>query len=195
MILSRNPHAFTLVELMIVIAIVGILATALFPYLSQYQDRARDSEKRSNAETLALALQNYMLENQTWRTNGGWEWWSGSGVADYASPPYKSIAKSLEDQWFLGKWIIKDVASTNESKYRVSGCNDMTFSVGTILTIPTRSDKEKLVYACDWVWTPTSLSGVWMNFATTHGNFCVPRKEDGSVFNCQGDDVTQHSGN
>jgi prepilin-type N-terminal cleavage/methylation domain-containing protein len=65
-----HRSAFTLVELLLVIGIIGVLSTVLVPYLTQYQDRARDSEKRSNVETLGLALQNYMLENQTWRTNG-----------------------------------------------------------------------------------------------------------------------------
>ena len=36
----KNNHAFTLVELMIVIAIIGILAAALFPSMSNYIDRA-----------------------------------------------------------------------------------------------------------------------------------------------------------
>jgi type IV pilus assembly protein PilA len=47
--------AFTLVELMIVIAIIGILAVALFPSMSTYMQRARESAAQSDIRTLRLA--------------------------------------------------------------------------------------------------------------------------------------------
>jgi prepilin-type N-terminal cleavage/methylation domain-containing protein len=57
--LSRKNKGFTLVELMIVIAIIGILPAALYPSLSGYLERARlvkiisfEREMRNKGETI-----------------------------------------------------------------------------------------------------------------------------------------------
>jgi len=42
---------------MIVIGIIGILAAALFPTITQYVDRAKDASKISNVKTLANAIE------------------------------------------------------------------------------------------------------------------------------------------
>jgi type IV pilus assembly protein PilA len=41
---SRKPHGFTLIELMIVVAIIGILASVALPSYEQYSNRARFAE-------------------------------------------------------------------------------------------------------------------------------------------------------
>ena len=55
---------FTLVEMLIVIAIIGILAALLLPTISQSKDRARRVQCASNLRQLGLALHAYLADNQ-----------------------------------------------------------------------------------------------------------------------------------
>ncbi len=59
----RNVKGFTMVELMIVIAIIGVLATALIPSLLGSQSKARDSARFNNLKSIGAALDGYQMEN------------------------------------------------------------------------------------------------------------------------------------
>ena len=60
---------FTLVELMIVIAIIGILAAALFPQMTAYYARGRDTARISDIKSLSTIFQNYARTNSTYPSN------------------------------------------------------------------------------------------------------------------------------
>lgn len=54
-----NRDGFTLVELMIVVAVIGILAALAIPNYSSLQEHAKVAGTKSNAHTLQLAVENY----------------------------------------------------------------------------------------------------------------------------------------
>ncbi|MFW5909727.1 MAG: type IV pilin protein [Thiohalospira sp.] len=67
------PHrGFTLVELMIVVAILGIVATIAIPTYSGYVATAREGQARQNAASLEVALESYYLTNDTY-VAGTWD--------------------------------------------------------------------------------------------------------------------------
>lgn len=55
----KNEFGFTLIELLIVISIITILILILFVSFTQVQKNARDSQRKSDLQTVAGALQRF----------------------------------------------------------------------------------------------------------------------------------------
>ena len=53
---TRNQKGFTLIEMMIVVAIIGILTAIAFPLYANIQARARMAKAQADARTLASAV-------------------------------------------------------------------------------------------------------------------------------------------
>lgn len=62
-VLSRRKRGFTLIELIVVVAIVGILASAAYPLASMVALRAKESELRIALRQIRQALDDY---KQAW---------------------------------------------------------------------------------------------------------------------------------
>jgi prepilin-type N-terminal cleavage/methylation domain-containing protein len=56
---KRNQEGFTLIELMIVIAIIGILAAIAIPNFIEYRNKSYCSRAESDANSIASALTDY----------------------------------------------------------------------------------------------------------------------------------------
>jgi prepilin-type N-terminal cleavage/methylation domain-containing protein len=61
-IAERRKSGFTLIELMIVVAMIGILSTLAIPSFSRYQNRARRSESHTNLASLGKTQKAYYAE-------------------------------------------------------------------------------------------------------------------------------------
>jgi type IV pilus assembly protein PilA len=60
-----KKKGFTLIELIVVIAILGILAAVLIPKFSGFQDKARSTQVLVEAKQFATAADAYLIENPT----------------------------------------------------------------------------------------------------------------------------------
>ena len=68
----RNARGFTLIEMLIVVAIIGVLAALLFPTFSSAREKARASSCLSNYHQLGVAIQMYAQDNdEKTPVNGG----------------------------------------------------------------------------------------------------------------------------
>ena len=62
----KRTKGFTLIELMIVVAIIGILSAIAIPAYTDYVTRAKISEATSTLADLRVKMEQYFLDNRTY---------------------------------------------------------------------------------------------------------------------------------
>ena len=72
---AEQRSAFTLVELLVVITIIGILMGLLLPAVQSAREAARQAQCRNNLKQIGIACQSHLASCQHYPTNGwGWRW-------------------------------------------------------------------------------------------------------------------------
>lgn len=63
---TNRQHGFTLIEIMVVVVILGILASVVVPRIMDNPDKARVAKARHDIQALESALDVYRLDNFTY---------------------------------------------------------------------------------------------------------------------------------
>ncbi|EPH7405286.1 pilin, partial [Neisseria gonorrhoeae] len=106
--MNTLQKGFTLIELMIVIAIVGILAAVALPAYQDYTARAQVSEAILLAEGQKSAVTEYYLNHGKWPEN--------NGDAGVASPPSDIKGKYVKQVEVKNGVVTAEMASTGVNK-------------------------------------------------------------------------------
>ena len=68
---KKNERGFTLIELMIVIAIIGILAAIAIPQFADYRKRSYNSAANADLRNAATAQEAYYVDNMIYTSTVG----------------------------------------------------------------------------------------------------------------------------
>lgn len=111
---ERQRKGFTIVELLVVIAVIGILASIVLVSWSGYQKRTRDNERKSDMSQIAAAFSAYAIQKNNYMGTGSGcglygngNGWFNAGPTDLAIYP-KSMATCLQEAGLLRDTLLKD---------------------------------------------------------------------------------------
>lgn len=99
----HHQRAFTLIEMLIVIVIIGILAAALIPRLQSVQSRARDTKRKTDLQQLSNGVSIYNADN------GGYPYGASASwpCATYQPPTYATCAVNSVQHSPTFPWIVE----------------------------------------------------------------------------------------
>lgn len=94
---DRERTGFTLLELMVVMAVIGMLAAMIFPNLGRARTRARTAKALSELKTIELALMEYYADYSGFPTNLGMSPPATNGIDKLALDEREYLDTTLPD--------------------------------------------------------------------------------------------------
>ena len=86
--MKKSTSGFTIIELLVVIVVIGILASITAVTFRGVQQRARDAQRRSDLTIIAKALEYYKIDNGSYPGSPGW-------CTQISNPAHPDVANAI----------------------------------------------------------------------------------------------------
>lgn len=186
---KRSRRAFTLIELLCVIAIMAQLAAILFPVFSRARETARRASCQSNLKQIGLGLLQYTqdyderMPTQQWGANND----EGQDIADYSigSTGKAGTASASGNNWIIAvqpytkSWQVFRCPTSQPysgiyTSYRPSGESDTNYVMNgnSVMVTSGASVQARMIASI-----PEASSLIWLHERPTRTNraFLRPR--------------------
>ena len=154
--LLRAKEGFTLIELMIVIAVIGILAAVLIPYTFRAQDRARETGVQNAARAIQTGLEMYASN----RTSAPWYPTTSEQITNTTGNALAALVSPAPKNPFNGEGYLDKVAGvggTNTTFYLST--SDASVGAGVIVYTTDGNSYTLTLYGAGGATLPLKLTG------------------------------------
>ena len=152
--ISKIQKGFTLIELMIVVAIIGILAAIAIPAYQDYTIRAQVTEGLSMASAAKAAVSEFYADNGTWPDDTGVA--AGTGDLGWTSPPQGK---------YVGNIVVED--GNIIVQYAAAAPANVNIQNDRLVLRPGATVNGDVVWHCGYATYPANANVTVLNTAPT----------------------------
>lgn len=147
-----KKSGFTLIELMVVMAIIGTLASVVMVSVETARSKARDTARKAALNQIQVALELYRNDHGTFQVAGGGHMGGGQGWLAYenGSTYGTAVTRVLYNEGYLTAPIIDDPTTT--PGYMIYVCNNgQSYAISATLENPSATDIAAIQTSCNGV--------------------------------------------
>lgn len=119
----KKYNGFTLIELMIVVAIIGVLSAIAYPSYDSYMKKSRRADAKVGLSKLADKQERYYLQNDTY-TNS----FAATGLNTSSTSEEGYYTFSITSSDLVSGFTLTATAIATEAQANDTGCTVMTLS-------------------------------------------------------------------